>query len=116
MPGVAWHPNKTVHGGVDYWHYSVGYIEEKYARGQKQSELQAVSYVYTAPPVCKNKDLSCYFQPIPCSPPGGRDAWIAKTAGMSHGDLMYAARQEVSMVGWLVVPSWSAVVTGVGEP
>jgi len=69
MPLRVWgEESKT--SRVDYWHYSVGYPVKKKVRFEDIGPtVAATPYVYTAAPVCKNKDLSCYFKPVPCSPP-----------------------------------------------
>mmetsp|Transcript_32256 Transcript_32256/g.97220 ORF Transcript_32256/g.97220 Transcript_32256/m.97220 type:complete len:215 (-) Transcript_32256:1170-1814(-) len=69
MPLRVWgEESKT--SRVDYWHYSLGYPVKKKVRFEDIGPtVAATPYVYTAAPVCKNKDLSCYFKPVPCSPP-----------------------------------------------
>jgi len=92
-------------GVVPWWHYSVGYLKVKadhYAKsgsGPRPAKPGEPAYMYTAPPVCANKDLSCFFKPIPCTPPDGfaafRSAMDVLPGGLKGWLALFETRQRL---------------------
>ena len=120
-------------GQVPWWHYTVGYTKVKadhYAKmgsGPRPAAPGVPSFVSSAPAVCTNKDLSCFFKPIPCRPhhgfpafraameasPGGPDGWFAlfetrRQLLVPHDWLQREVNRRVALVP--VVPGQCAVL------
>lgn len=75
------------------WHYSVGYIARKKAKFQ--SDTEGINYHYDLPPVCEARDLSCFFQPLPCAPQDGFEAYAAAVKGLPPSDAAAETRRRV---------------------